>query len=347
MSDTADLKQKLMQIIKERITTYYPKIQSSSVTIQDNHPEQKYHTSTIYQFDILKDGSLYKCVMVKKRFFNTAYNNDVNKDTSAEFNNLKSLYEKGLCGSIPRALDAFPQEGILISEKIEGIRLADCLTRYSYLPLTRERYDFLGNVFKETAGWLKAFHHLTDSGKTAGIEAEKKIQQADSILIKLYSYGFPRKLGSQIIKKMSEAKAEIKDLNFRLAKKHGDFQPMNIYCQKNKIIVMDIDSLKEDICIKDVCNFIVGTNIFNIRCAYSFIGKSALNSLIKLFLSSYYANNEYCYPALKFYTTLGLLEFCQSSYNRNHNIFKRKRILSFYSMRLKKQVKDSKREEYV
>ena len=322
-----DTRIQLRDLIRSRISIYYPELSLHGVKIKVRLP-RKLHTSVIYQVDIHYNGKLMKSLIVKKRIFNPFYKNDVKEDTRKEFENLKFLNNlSDRKFRIPRVLDALPEEGLLITEKVEGRSLYFYLNKFSYLPLTKAKRDFLEKIFRNVGMWLKEFHKMTYTGKDMKIDTISYIHKAETILSNFSPHILSKKLCEEILNRMKTLERDVLKYTFPVALKHGDFQPRNIIHNQDEVIVMDMESRKEDIIIKDVCNFITGITTFEIRYPSPW-NKGLLNEFVDYFLETYFESNSILYSAIEFMKLLGLVESFESTYKRNE-LFLRKKMVAF------------------
>lgn len=327
---------RLNQIITERIYTYYPELTKVDIEIRKKSKIKKLHKSMIYQFNICNNGNILKTLVVKKRIFNPAYNNDIVKSTKTEFENLR-LMNSSTNGkfSFPKVLDMLPEEGILISEKVEGETLSSYLRSSSYLPMTKFKKIFLQNLFIKIGLWLREFHRENSTGQRDKVDTQDYIRKAEGIVDKFPSFGISEDLGNAIINRMKTLKGDVLNYTFPLASKHGDFQPMNIIYHKDKLTILDISSQRKDITIKDVCSFIVGVSTFDIKSFYSFLDKESLNSLIVDFLNTYFEREPIPYQVIEFLKYVGMLQSFAFAYKRNPSFIRRRCVVSFYKKKLK------------
>ncbi|MDB4349546.1 phosphotransferase [Omnitrophica bacterium] len=333
----------IINIIKERVPLYYPDLFSSPVSIKKNKFQKRCHTSIIYQYDLHNCKDILKSLIVKKRIYNPAYNNDIKRDTMLEFEVLSHL-NKLADGkfSIPRALDALPAEGVLITEKVEGRSLHSYIQGASVLPMTKAKREFFNKTFYKTGEWLREFHSAVANGKKERINTDECINKARLIIDKFYTLGFPQKLGRTVLKTMNTLKKEVSSFEFPLAIKHGDFQPMNIFYSDNKISAMDFGFSKYDITIKDVCNFIVSIDIFFLKYPSLFWKDKYTKSFTDEFLNGYYKDGYIQLGTLKFLKCLGTPESLDKVYERNKNSIIRKKIISFYKDKIQVTINEDR-----
>lgn len=320
----------LKNLIENRACTYYPELSTQSFHIK-GAVLKKGHQSIIYQFDIHNTNRVLKSLIIKKRIFNKFYNNNIVESTQKEFDILKHLNNISHPAiSAPQVLDAIPEQGLLISEKVNGESLYSYLKRTSYLPITRAKKVFAKQIFAKTGEWLRNFHNAGFQGEKSKINTREFIGKAGLIVSKFSSMGLPINLGNAITNKMRRLEKDVLSYAFPVSTKHGDFQPQNIVFWGGKITVLDISAKNRDISIKDVCNFITGSIIIRIKLPFSFFNARYLNDMIEEFLKVYYGQESIPYPAIEFVKFLGLLEQLDYVYNRNINFFKRKAITAFY-----------------
>ena len=326
----------LKTLIENRFYKYYPELASEKIHVKGDLL-RKGHQSNIYQFDVHNTRTVLKSLIVKQRVYNKFYNNHIIENTQKEFDVLKYLNSVPNAKiPAPRALDALPEEGLLITEKVKGKSLYSYLRKNSYLPLTNNRKESLKYIFRKTGEWLRNFHEVNSNGKTGKINTQEFIQKADEIIEKFPSMGLSVDLGNKLITKMEDMEDVVSEYQFPISLKHGDFQPLNIIFNNGKIIVLDISAKGEDITIKDVCNLITGTHIAKLKFLCSFYKTSHINELLDTFLENYYEYKAIPYPVIDFVKTLGFLEQLESIYERNQNPIKRKLITYFYAKEMKK-----------
>lgn len=324
-------------LIEKKIYSYYPELASSGIRVKHNRFIKRLITSDIYQFDIYSNNAVFKTIFVKKRKFGQLYNNDIIKDTIAEFENLSffsSLPDRKF--STPRVLDVISQEGILVTEKIEGKSLYSFLKKFSYLPLAKVKELILRDICIKTGEWLREFHKAGLTGECGKIDTKNYIEKAKLIVNNFPHYGLTKILGNSLIEKIKNLEGSALDYTFPVSFKHGDFQPMNIFYSGDKVSVIDIDLRNKDITIKDVTNFVTGLYTFNVNCLASSLNSHILNGLIDDFLNSYFDGKSVPYRAIEFVKILGILESLERTYKRNESFLKRKIISTFYNSKLKK-----------
>lgn len=329
------IKNRLKKLIEDRIFIYYPDLASIDIHIRDNFPVKKCLTSIIYQFDIYNHREILKSLVVKKRIFIPTYNNDIAKETKEEFENLRflnNLPERNF--SIPFVLDVIPEEGVLITEKVEGKTFFYYLQKFSHLPLTKSNKFFLEKMFTKVGGWLKEFHQAGLTGQNNKIDTQEYLRQAQFIVDKFHTWGLSNDLGQMLVNKMTSIEKEVSRYTFPVTFKHDDFQPMNIIYDKEQIIVVDISYNAKDINIKDVCNFITGVKAFNIKSIYSLWNRRFLNGLIVDFLKAYFKNEPIPYAAIQFLNSKELLWSLEGAYKRNSSFMRRNKVLSFYKKKI-------------
>jgi len=336
MLKNIETKNRFIELIKNRIHLYYPELGAQDIQIRNSYPAKKFHKSMIYRFDVYKNDKFYKGLILKKRIFNPAYNNDILRDTKEEFDNLKSLNEIARSRFlVPRVLDMLPEEGILISEKVAGKSLHSYLREYSYLPLTKEKSKFLEKLFIGIGEWLREFHKATSTGQQEKLDTREYIKKARELLGELPYWGFSAGLDKDVIKRMEALESEVLNYTFPLTSKHGDFQAKNIIYDSNKIIVLDISSSRKDITIKDVASLISGSDTFHLKSLYSFLSKDFFTILKADFLKAYFQNKAVPYAAIEFLQYAQLLQSLRIAYRRNNNPIRRIWILTYYNKKIR------------
>ncbi|MFH0764097.1 MAG: hypothetical protein V1927_03760 [Candidatus Omnitrophota bacterium] len=328
----------LKTVIENRLQKYYPHLASSHVRVEGSLLK-KHHKSIIYQFSIYNTDSVLKRLIVKRRIYNNLYHNDVTKDTVKEFDILSLLRKnRVLKDSISHALDAIPEKGLLVTEKIEGETLYAYLKNISLMPLTRSRKAILKSLFSETGEWLKDFHSATFEGKHGKIETGKFIDKAGQIIDKFPYLNIPVDLGRKVMERMEALESDVASYDCPISLKHGDFQPHNIIHNGSRIYVLDIAAEIEDLTIKDVCNFITGLNISMMKLPGLSFKERYLNGMVGEYLKAYYGGGEAPYSVIRFVRILGILEQLDSVYKRNPNYLRRKIITRFYAGEMKNLV---------
>lgn len=333
---------KLHNLVEQRIKDYYPEFTSRKLHLK-SRLLKKCHQSRIYQFDVYNADTLLKSIIVKKRVPNRFYGNNIFENTKNEYTILKHFNDLSNPHiSVPRALNAMPKKGILITEKVEGESLYSYLKKNSYLPITKAKRIFLKGLFAKVGIWLREFHKAGDTGEKARIDTQEVIAKAEQIVAKFPSMGLSGDLGKAVINRVRRI-AEVNDVQsylFPITFKHGDFQPLNIIYNNDNIAVLDISSLSKDLSIKDVCNFITGLNISRIKLLPPFYKTVNLNETLQEFLQTYYKDEIIPYPTIDFVKTLGSLEQLDNIYGRNQTYIKRKIITSFYDKEIRNLIKN-------
>ncbi len=328
----------LKTMIESRLNHYYPDLASGHVRVEGAFLK-KHHKSMIYQFSIYNTDSILKRLIVKKRIYNPHYHNDVEGDTAHEFSVLSSLWHNSvLAGSVSRPLDAMPEKGLLITEKLEGETLYNYLKKISFLPLTKQRADILRNLFCATGKWLRAFHDAGFKGKYEMIETKEILLKAEAIIEKFAYFNIDVELGRKIREKMAMLEKGAAAYRSPISMKHGDFQPHNIMCSGDNVSVLDILARREDQTIKDVCNFITGLTATQLKLPSLSFKNRYLNQMINEYLKAYYGEREIPFTAIRFVRILGILEQMDDIYKRNHNFLRRKVITHFYNNEIKRIV---------
>jgi tRNA A-37 threonylcarbamoyl transferase component Bud32 len=330
----------LRTLIEDRFYSYYPEFSSEYIHVKGSRLK-KCHQSIIYQFDVHNTKELLKTLIVKKRVHNKYYNNHVIENTEKEFDILKHLGNmKDIAISAPRAVDAIFEEGILITEKIEGESLYSYLRRTSYLPITASRKEFLKSLFTKTGEWLRDFHNATFEGKKGSIDTAEFIKKAKQIVSKFPSMDLPLHLGEALISKMKQAEKDVSQYTCPIILKHGDFQPINIIFKNENISVVDIGARHKDLAIKDISNFITGLITARIKMQISFYTINTLDELAEEFLRAYYQDKPIPRQTIEFVKALGILEQLDNTYKRNETSFiKSKIITAFYNEEIRKLAK--------
>ncbi|UCC95044.1 MAG: hypothetical protein JSW40_09610 [Candidatus Omnitrophota bacterium] len=325
----------LRKMIHSNLSTYYPELSGRHLTIRHYPFSKKCHTSIIYEFAICHKKDILKNIVVKQRIPNSFYNHDVVEDTRKEFDNLRllnALSERRF--SIPRVLDAVPKAGILITEKVCGKPFAACLKASSHLPLSKSKKVFLEKLFFRIGEWLREFHRAGFGGYYAVIEVDKFMRKAEEIVDKFPSWGLPCSLGKKLLGRMRGNENKAASCTFPVSSKHGDFQPLNILYNASTITVLDVGFKKNQITIKDVCNFITGVTTFDLKSFYSLWDIATVHHFNRCFLHGYFDHKSIPYAAVEVVCILGLLEALSRDYKRNTSFIKRKRIISFYKRKI-------------
>lgn len=336
---------RIKDIITDRIYQYYPELSRENLYVKDGIVLKRQHKSIIYQFDVYNNGLAIKHLIVKKRILHQAYNNNVELDTNKEFHNLRLLYELLKRNfNIPRALDAIPQEGILITEKVKGRDLYSYLRETAFLPL-KSKKEFLEKACFEFGRWLKEFHNMTSNGGKRAIDAEEYIVRAKSIKNKLISYGISEDLLNLLIEKMRAIKHEVVKNSYPVASKHGDFQPRNIIWYKNAITVLDMSSSNKDVIFNDICHFLAHLYLFNLKHPIFSLSNGLLDRLGGKFLEGYFEKDETEHSVIDFIMCFKLISLFEFTYRRNSSFLKRMRIVSFYKKRIRQFVESSNKGE--
>ncbi len=123
----------LKKLVEERFYSYYPEFSSENIHVK-GRLLKRCHQSLVYRFDVHNTKGVLKSLIVKKRIYNKSYNNHIIENTKKEFailTRLNSLSKANVLA--PRALDAMPDEALLVTEEVKGETIYSYLSRTSYL----------------------------------------------------------------------------------------------------------------------------------------------------------------------------------------------------------------------
>lgn len=325
----------IIEELKTNIVTYYPELELKSVSLKQKRKVRRTLYSNVYEVDILNARKKVKTLMVKVPSDGLDYR--------TEFEGLKYLYprfnslSKDL--SVVYAVDYLPQSGALVTEKASGVTLHSLLTKYNFPLIRNIKANYLFNCMRKCGEWLKLFHEITYTGIQRRINSEDFLNAATDPLKICQSYGMSKKLADGVLSFMKGLTSEVSRQHFPVSKKHGDFQPHNIMVCNGKMVVLDINFSKEDIVIKDVCNFLSGLNLLNLRLFNPLYSYSFTKGLENYFLRGYFGQKSYSKEVVTFLNLLGQLQQLDKLCRRNNYFVNIVRIVPHLSARIAEAIK--------
>lgn len=294
-------------MIAKRLRNYFPKLPKEHQIIKQR-TAKKSRCSIIDEWRIKDNDRHWPTLMIKKGCPNDLYNDKFKADLAKEFESLKLLNEhKGNGFSVPHVYDFLPEHNVMVMEKIESARLGDVLIKgvNAYWKNKNGAYELL---FRRCGHWLERFHAFTCVDHRFKMNAEVHLRKFRKVARICQVYGLPKGLIEAVEKRMQSLCQYIEQAHFDIALKHGDFQPNNILVRNNQITVIDISGYKNDVTIKDICNFLVGFQVMLIR-SLQLLPDKRLNGILKRsFLDGYFNDKTIPLDPVQFFSLLGLLE---------------------------------------
>ena len=290
------------KIVEQRIPSYFSGM-NHSYQIDKKFLSDAHKCSEIQEWVITSDGQTVETLLLKQSKPNILYHDDVTIDLAREFENLKNL--TGLLGknfSVPRVFDCLVEHNLMVMEKVQGQCLRTVLLTEKY---SRDR---IKTLFVQCGRWLRSFHDLTFTGENLLVPIGEFTEKWDKTAGMCHSYGLPASLLRSLTQRIGRLKEEVCQFKCPISMKHGDYQPGNILLTKNGITVIDISANKNDMAIKDICNFLVGYRTCFIKKINHFSYLNEFDTLDQSFLEGYYGKDPQPEPAIKFFHFLGLLE---------------------------------------
>jgi len=189
----------------------------------------------------------------------------------------KNNFSSGEC-SISKPIAYLKKHSMVITQEIKGKSFFDILESHS-----------LPNIFlvlKKSAGWLKKLHNTPPYHFKDIFHSYRQIYWKEQL--RVLKEGYPEK--SKILEKIVK---EIIDWEVKNEKSknqvitHHDFQPKNIFFQKNKLIVLDFSESRLSRAIVDIFTFLIQLKLLNNFFKKPF-SPDEIESFSKIFLQEYF-----------------------------------------------------------
>lgn len=326
--------------ILERIPRYFPDLPGTYYVKKAQSPKTR-KCSKIYEWTIMGEHKIIEEILIKQAVPNALYHTDTASDVRQEYETLAFLNKKSAHSfRVPRALDYFPEDNLLVMEKVKGESLKKIIDQS---PFKKDGRD-LESIFKRCGQWLRHFHEATATGTETQIDTAKFIEKVRTTISMCKKFALNTYLLNRVDEGMCRLTDKMTHLTLPVAMKHGDYQPRNILVDGRTIIALDISANKNDVVIKDVCNFLIGFRILGIQSVLPLFAPQRASQLEEAFLQGYYAEDSCPLAAIRFFYLLGLLESFEKVCSRRGWILRYLRICPFYT-RLIKEALDKYNQE--
>lgn len=311
------MKTKIENIIRQQVIQFYPELAGRVLEIKVLPPALKLHKSEIYEVCVSSDRGISKDIIVKRRFYNANYQNDVVEDTRREFKNLRHL-EKQAQGKfrVVKGLGALAEEGLLFMEKIPGKKLSEVLKEFVKKCPSQARRAEVKAYFHRTGQCLKTFHDSGATGRAERIPVTEDIHKAKEIIDSLGWLGKRANLAAAY-EHMEALKAGAAVVAIPVVLKHGDFQPRNIFIQNGEPVIFDVGGCRPAIALHDVSDFLIGLFNFNLLYPFSKLTYSIQDECAMAFLNGYFFDQPKPWPSIKFLMMLCAIQQFKGVLSRN------------------------------
>ncbi|MEW6096850.1 MAG: hypothetical protein AB1567_10050 [bacterium] len=164
-----------------------------------------------------------------------------------DFEMAKSLYQefKKYPGySTIKPIAVFPQYLAVVSEEIQGENLAKILEKEAMFYPTLNTLKTLSSYLNGCGKWLRIFQKITQKEKNGKLNLDSIIEYVDIRMKKMAdnpNVKFSKILREEVIKYFEKQKRCIKDSDLIISGIHGDFAPVNIIIDGDRIICSDFN----------------------------------------------------------------------------------------------------------
>jgi hypothetical protein len=213
-------------------------------------------------------------------------------------NRLFAHFEASPNWGVPRAVTAFPEEQVLVTEEVPGIplmRLIGVSAKWMWLGrrlALPEKYCAL------SATWLRAFHTFTLQGRGPFNFLGLVRYCADRLdtLSGCAASGVDVAFKEGFLDFLEQRHAAIRDLEDKIVGRHNDYSPHNILVEGDRISVIDFGFYDHDSYLYDLCKF-----WFQLECMRSspLYSSGAIDRLQRSFLEGYGSGTDPSDPAFE------------------------------------------------
>jgi hypothetical protein len=197
---------------------------------------------------------------------------------------------------VPKPICYLPESSAIVTEKVDGTHLVPALVRGNVAHCLHLGIDRQQELAYRTGKVLRMLHDLMDTGRTAPLNPDERLRW----VAEYRSEGLlDDPLMSKVEESMSAYLEEVGTTEYRVSRKHGDFQPTNIMIVRDlRIAVFDFWFARPDVVLSDVCSFLMGLRSLCLR--YPLPRRAAYHyRLEKEFLEGYFQNDPVPGTALR------------------------------------------------
>jgi hypothetical protein len=197
---------------------------------------------------------------------------------------------------VPKPICYLPETSAIVTEKVDGTQLVPVLVRGNIAHCFRLGIHRQQELAYRTGKVLRLLHDLMDTGKTEPLDPQERLRwfavyRREGLL--------DDPLLTRVEERMSAHLDEIGTTEFRVSRKHGDFQPTNLMIVGDlRIAVFDFWFSRPDVVLSDVCSFLMGLRSLCLR--YPLPRRAAYHyRLEKEFLDGYFQDDPVPATALR------------------------------------------------
>ena len=197
---------------------------------------------------------------------------------------------------VPKPICFLPETTAVVTEKVDGTPLVPALVRGNVAHILRGRIDRPLELAHRIGRVLRALHGLTDTGKVAPLDREKRRRVVED-------YRRQRMLDddlmAEIERNVMACLDEVGNTPYAVTMKHGDFQPSNVMLvDRARIAIFDFWFNTPDVVLTDVCGFVMGLRALRVR--YPLPRRRDYSSRLEArFLEGYFENDPVPWTALR------------------------------------------------
>jgi len=256
------MEKKLVMRIGERLPGYYPK---DKFSIGDIDRVSTKPGSMVYRIKILDVSKGYRDLYAKEHL----------PEVRENIYEMMGLKDERLL--IPRILDYFEDENVVLSEGVKGDTLTKRLLRHIF---SRERdAETLLSCSTKMGYAIGSLQNLTDRGKhrlgDLDIYLTKEIEKEDY---------FKTILKGDILKNIKDQVDTLKDVKTGISQYHGDPSPHNILLKDDRVSLLDY-SFQDSPTFLDPALYIVSLELMRAR--FGILLKNPLLKMEKVFWRAY------------------------------------------------------------
>lgn len=265
------------------------------------------HRSDVLEVVLATPGKPERRVMVKRQKHADPDDPYFAWSPEEEFESLRRIEQAaGETPIAPRPLALLDDERCLVLEKIEG----EAFHRWL---LSAPDPSRVAAVASRIGQALERLHAVGDTGRRRSVDVERHLAWLDDV-------ERARVLASSTIRAargaMRRLAPAVDDDELPVSLKHGDFQPANVIVEPGDAVrIIDISLTKEDLTVKDVCNFLVGVRGLRLRHLRL---QLPLEEIDRAFVAAYYGSDaERIRPTLSFLSILWWAQQCEEVCRRS------------------------------
>lgn len=252
-----------------------------SEMLEDYYPEDKFSVHSINRVTTKPGNSVYRIKIFDKfRGYRDLYAKEHPKKVASNINEIMGLkYNRGHL-LMPRILDYYDEENIILSEGVKGDTLTKSLLNHGFSFGMILSADTLLSCSRKIGHAIGSLQNLTSRGR------KRRIRDLDIYLIREIESEdyFETILKKELLKDIRAQVESLKGVVTRVAQCHGDLSPHNIIMKDDQVFLIDF-SFQDNATFMDPSLHLVSLELMRSR--FGFFMKNTVSIMEFVFMDTY------------------------------------------------------------